>query len=67
MDSLTPEKERMYITGELEEETPRESNHPSDFEREQYLHLVEEDLRTKNRPRHRLLLNVCVNTIAENV
>ena len=59
MNSLTPEKERMYIAGELEEETPDESNHPGDFERKQYLHLVEKDLRTKNGPSDGLLLNVC--------
>ncbi len=51
----------MYVARKFKEETPNESDHPGDFECQQYLHLVEKDLGTKNGPGDGLLLDVCAN------
>jgi hypothetical protein len=53
----------MYVGRELEKETPNESNHPGDFECQQYLHLVVKDLGTKNGPGDRLLLDIYANEL----
>jgi hypothetical protein len=53
----------MYAVREFKKETPHESNHPGDYECQQYLHLVEIDLGTKHGPGDGPLLNVCANEL----
>ncbi len=53
----------MYAAREFKKETPHKSNHPGDYECQQYLHLVEKDLGTKHGPGDGLLLDVCPNEL----
>ena len=53
----------MYAVREFKKETPHESNHPGDYECQQYLHLIEKDLGTKHGPGDGPLLNVCANEL----